>query len=45
MTVEQYVKATTTFMAWKKVDTVQEEMGHILNKLKEDTISPNFDCS
>jgi hypothetical protein len=45
MSVEQYVKATTTFMAWKKVDAVQEEMGTILNKLKDDSISPSFDCS
>jgi len=45
MSVEQYVKATTTFMAWKKVDAVQEEMGTVLNKLKDDSISPSFDSS
>ncbi len=30
MSVEQYIKATTTFMAWKKVENVNEEMTHII---------------
>jgi hypothetical protein len=45
MSVEQYVKATTTFMAWKKVENVSQEMGHIIEKLKDDNLSLKFDTS
>jgi len=45
MSVEQYIKATTTFMAWKKVENVSQEMGHIIEKLKDENISLKFDTS
>jgi len=45
MSVEQYIKATTTIMAWKKIEAVGEEMGHIINKLKDENISLKFDTS
>lgn len=35
MSVEQYVKATTTLMAWKKFEEVSLEMGFIIEKLKD----------
>lgn len=45
MSVEQYIKATTTFMAWKKVENVNDEMTHIIQKLKDENISLKFDTS
>ena len=45
MSVEQYVKATTTLMAWQKLDAVSDEMGHIIEKLKDENISLKFDTS
>jgi len=32
-------------MAWKKLESVSEEMGHIIDKLKDENISLKFDTS
>lgn len=45
MSVEQYVKATTTLMAWKKFEEVSLEMGFIIEKLKDQNLSLVFDTS
>ena len=45
MSVEQYVKATTTIMAWKKFEEVSQEMGFIIEKLKDQNLSLVFDTS
>ena len=45
MTVDQYIHATTSFMAWKKFELVNDEMGGILDKLKEENLSLIFDTS
>jgi hypothetical protein len=45
MSVEQYVKATTTFMAWKKVENVNEDMTNIIQRLKNENIGLKFDTS
>lgn len=45
MSVEQYVRATTGFTAWKKLEAVHDEMGHIIDKIKDDNISVKFDTS
>lgn len=45
MSVEQYIKATTTLMAWQKIESINEEMGHIINRLKDENISIKFDTS
>lgn len=41
--VEQYVKATTGFMAWKKVEAVDAEMTTIIGKLKDENLTAKFD--
>lgn len=45
MTVDQYVHTTTTFMAWKKFELANEEMGHILDKLRDENLSAFYDTS
>jgi uncharacterized protein with HEPN domain len=45
MSVEQYIKATTTLMAWSKIQAINEEMGHIIDRLKDENISTKFDTS
>jgi hypothetical protein len=45
MSVEQYIKATTTLMAWKKFEAVNEEMGNIIEHLKDENLSIIFDTS
>lgn len=45
MTVEQYIKATNTLMAWTKLEDVSTEMGHIIDRLKDENISLKFDTS
>ena len=45
MSVEQYIKATTTLMAWKKFEAVNEEMGNIIERLKDENLSLIFDTS
>ena len=45
MSVEQYIKATTTQVAWKKFDGVNEEMGTIIERLKDENLSLIFDTS
>ena len=45
MSVEQYIKATTTLMAWKKFEAVSTEMGFIIEKLKDENLSLIFDTS
>lgn len=45
MTVGQYVNATTSIATWKKLDVVSDEMGHIINKLKDENLSSKFDTS
>jgi hypothetical protein len=45
MSAEQYIKATTTLMAWQKVESVNEEMSHIIDKLKDENMSLKFDTS
>ena len=45
MSVEQYIKATTTLMAWKKFEAVSTEMGFIIDKLKDENLSLIFDTS
>lgn len=45
MSVEQYVKSTTGFAAWKRVENVWEELGNIINRLKDDNIGAKFDTS
>lgn len=45
MSVEQYIKATTTLMAWTKLEDVSTEMGHIIDRLKDENISLKFDTS
>ena len=45
MSVEQYIKATTTLMAWQKIEAINEEMGHIIDRLKDENISIKFDTS
>jgi len=45
MSVEQYIKATTTIMAWKKFEEVSTEMGFIIEKLKDENLSLVFDTS
>ena len=39
MSAEQYVNATTTFMAWKRFAELYDEMGHIIDKLKDENLS------
>jgi hypothetical protein len=43
MSPDQYVKATTTLMAWNKMDLVAQELALIIDRLKEDNVSLNFD--
>lgn len=45
MSVEQYIKATNTLMAWTKLEDVSTEMGHIIDRLKDENISLKFDTS
>ncbi len=45
MSPEQYVKATTTFMAFNKLQAVSDEMGNVIGKLKDENISVRFDTS
>ena len=45
MSVEQYIKATTTLMAWQKLEAISEEMGNIIDRLKDENISIKFDTS
>jgi hypothetical protein len=45
MSVEQYVKATTTLMAWKKFEVINEVMGEIIERLKDENLSLIFDTS
>mmetsp|Transcript_7730 Transcript_7730/g.11979 ORF Transcript_7730/g.11979 Transcript_7730/m.11979 type:complete len:283 (-) Transcript_7730:1426-2274(-) len=45
MSPEQYVNATTTLMAWNKLDLVGAEIVHILDRLKEENISLKFDTT
>lgn len=45
MTVGQYVNATTSIASWKKLEVVSDEMGHIINKLKDENLSSKFDTS
>jgi len=45
MSVEQYIKATTTLMAWKKFEAVSTEMGFIIEKLKDENLSLIVDTS
>ena len=45
MSVEQYVKATTTLMAWKKFEAINEIMGEIIERLKDENLSLIFDTS
>lgn len=45
MSVEQYIKATTTLMAWKKFEAVNDEMGQIIERLKDENLSLIFDTS
>lgn len=45
MSPEQYVKATTSFMAFNKLQAVSDEMGNVIGKLKDENISIRFDTS
>lgn len=45
MSIEQYIRATTTLMAWKKFEEVYTEMGHIIEKLKDENLVIIFDSS
>lgn len=45
MSVEQYIKATTTLVAWKKFEAIHDEMGQIIDRLKDENLSLIFDTS
>ena len=45
MSQEQYIKATTTLMAWQKFEAVGAEICHIIDRLKDENISLKFDTS
>ena len=45
MTPEQYIKATKTLMQWQKFEGVSQELGIIMDRLKEENITLKFDYS
>jgi len=45
MSVEQYIKATTSLMAWKKFEETNSEMLQIIDRLKNENLSLIFDTS
>lgn len=45
MSIEQYIKATTSFVQWKHIVSFQTEMESIIEKLKNENISLKFDLS
>lgn len=45
MSVEQYIKATTTLVAWKRFGEINDEMGQIIERLKDENLSLIFDTT